>query len=104
LSTPWQLDDRFVLDKELIPSPSPSPSPEALEDPLNLSLGSKDLLRIRNALTISLASASPVSLEIPHENGNKILMQNPGLKGKIELRLQNNSKDFFMEFCRKMSK
>jgi diguanylate cyclase (GGDEF)-like protein len=68
---PWQLDDRFVLDKELIPSP------EALEDPLNLSLGRKDLLRIRNALTTSLASASPVSLEIPHENEKKILSLYP---------------------------
>jgi hypothetical protein len=81
---PWQPDNRFLLDKELIPSPStstspspsPSPSPEAPEapeNPLNLSLGRKDLLRIRNALTISMTSASPVSLEIPHENEKKIL-------------------------------
>jgi len=35
------------------------------------------------------------------ENGNKILMQNPGLKGKIELRLQNNSKDFFYGILQK---
>jgi len=35
------------------------------------------------------------------ENGNKILEQNPSLKEKIELRLQNNSKDFFYGILQK---
>ena len=39
----------------------------------------------------------PVSIE----NGNKILEQNPSLKDKIDLRFQNNSKDFFYGILQK---
>lgn len=39
----------------------------------------------------------PVSIE----NGNKIIKLNSFLKGKIELRLQNNSKDFFYGIIQK---
>ncbi len=35
------------------------------------------------------------------ENGNKILEHNPSLKGKIDLRFQNNSKDFFYGILKK---
>lgn len=35
------------------------------------------------------------------ENGNKIIEQNPLLKEKIELRLQNNPKDFFYGIIKK---
>lgn len=35
------------------------------------------------------------------ENGNKIIEQNPFLKGKIDLRFQNNTKDFFYGIIKK---
>ncbi|MCK5171520.1 MAG: 23S rRNA (adenine(1618)-N(6))-methyltransferase RlmF [Bacteroidales bacterium] len=35
------------------------------------------------------------------ENGNKIIKQNPFLKGKIDLRFQNNIKDFFYGIIQK---
>jgi len=43
------------------------------------------------------ADIDPIAIE----NGNKIIDQNPNLKGQIELRWQNNPKDFFYGVIKK---
>jgi len=43
------------------------------------------------------ADIDPIAIE----NGNKIIEQNPNLKGQIELRWQNNPKDFFYGVIKK---